>query len=86
MRLEALLKAKNGFELAEYDLAFRGPGELSGLQQWGFSDLGMEALKNIKMVEAARLEAQNILQKDFELKNYPALDNFAEKFGKIHFE
>ncbi len=46
-RLKVLTKAKNGFELAEMDLLQRGPGELSGRQQWGISDIGMEALKNL---------------------------------------
>ncbi|MDQ5950676.1 MAG: ATP-dependent helicase RecG, partial [Patescibacteria group bacterium] len=46
-RLKAFLKAKNGFELAELDLSLRGPGELSGGVQWGISDIGMEALKNL---------------------------------------
>lgn len=85
-RLKALIEAKNGFELAEYDLRFRGPGELSGRKQWGISDTGMEALKNIKMVEAARNEAQTLLAKDFELKNEPALAQLASKFENIHFE
>src|SRR4029077_10675496 len=49
-RLKALTTAKNGFELAEADLLQRGPGELSGRKQWGISDLGMEALKNLKLV------------------------------------
>src|SRR3989338_5328292 len=38
-RLKALTTAKTGFELAEYDLEFRGPGELSGRRQWGISDI-----------------------------------------------
>ena len=33
-RMKALMTAKNGFELAEYDLALRGAGELSGGKQW----------------------------------------------------
>ncbi|MEK7099768.1 MAG: ATP-dependent DNA helicase RecG, partial [Patescibacteria group bacterium] len=53
-RLKALVTAKNGFELAEYDLALRGSGELYGARQWGVSDIAMEALKNLKLVEAAR--------------------------------
>ena len=51
----------------------RGSGQLGGGKQWGISDIGMEAIRNIKMVEAARLEAHEIIEKDFELKNYPLL-------------
>ncbi len=69
-RLRALQTAKNGFELAEYDLKFRGSGELSGGKQWGVSDIAMEALQNIKMVEAARTEAKIIIEKDLNLKDF----------------
>jgi ATP-dependent DNA helicase RecG len=87
-RLQALEKARNGFELAEYDLMLRGAGELSGSSQWGISDIGMEALKNIKMVEAAREEARNLVEEDIELKKYPSL---AERIRQVeqqelHFE
>jgi ATP-dependent DNA helicase RecG len=87
-RLKAIKEAKNGFELAEYDLKFRGPGELSGNKQWGISDIGMEAIKNLKMVEAARAEAQYVLDQDETLAKFPAT---AEKLCnrkkcEIHFE
>jgi ATP-dependent DNA helicase RecG len=72
-RLKALTTAKNGFELAEQDLMQRGPGELSGRKQWGISDVGMEAIKNLKLVEAARTEAQSIIKSDPHLKNNPLL-------------
>ncbi len=86
-RLKALLKAKNGFELAEYDLKFRGAGELAGRKQWGISDVGMEALKNLKMVEAARTEAQDLLKSDPELKSYPLLaEKITQQNTDIHFE
>lgn len=62
-RLKALTTAKNGFELAEYDLTFRGSGELYGAKQSGLSDLGMEAIKNLKLVEAARNEARTLVSK-----------------------
>jgi ATP-dependent DNA helicase RecG len=72
-RMRAFASAKNGFELAEYDLALRGAGELSGGRQWGVSDIAMEALKNIKLVEAARAEAAALVARDPELRQYPAL-------------
>ena len=86
-RLKALVEAKNGFELAELDLALRGAGELSGIKQWGISDLGMEAIKNIKMVEAARAEAQKLLDTDPALANYPLISaRLSSKKTTVHFE
>lgn len=86
-RLRALKTAKNGFELAEHDLRQRGAGELGGLKQWGISDIGMEAIKNLKMVEAARTEAVKIIETDPELKKYPKLSKRLESSEqKIHFE
>jgi len=86
-RLKALKTAKNGFELAELDLTLRGSGELGGTKQWGISDLGMEAIKNIKMVEAARTEAIRLISEDPELSKYPLLKNkVREKVKEFHFE
>jgi ATP-dependent DNA helicase RecG len=86
-RLKALKTAKNGFELAELDLSLRGAGELGGTKQWGITDLGMEAIKNIKMVEAARLEATRLIDLDPELVKYPLLKaKVKEKAGEFHFE
>ncbi|MEK7576574.1 MAG: ATP-dependent DNA helicase RecG [Patescibacteria group bacterium] len=82
-RLRALRDASSGFELAEHDLQLRGPGELTGRNQWGISDIGMEALKNIKMVEAARSEAKMLLTQDRELKKYPTLQ---EKIATLNQE
>ncbi|MCA9353541.1 ATP-dependent DNA helicase RecG [Candidatus Nomurabacteria bacterium] len=85
-RMKAIKEAKNGFELAEIDLAQRGMGMLSGEKQWGLSDLGMEAIKNIKMVEAAREEAKKIVEED-KLESYTKLKTELEKRDlKIHFE
>jgi ATP-dependent DNA helicase RecG len=86
-RLKALTKAANGFELAELDLSLRGAGLLGGDKQWGITDLGMEAMKNIKMVEAARTEAINIIQNDIDLKLSPLLaKTLLSKNIKLHFE
>jgi ATP-dependent DNA helicase RecG len=86
-RLKALTKAKNGFELAEMDLLQRGPGELSGRAQWGISDIGMEALKNLKLVEAARTEALALIQKDEQLLKHLLLkETLARRSQTTHFE
>jgi ATP-dependent DNA helicase RecG len=85
-RLQALRTAKNGFELAELDLSLRGAGQLYGRKQWGLSDIAMDALKNIKMVEFARNEAKEIISKDFSLSKYPTLKKALEERNAIHFE
>lgn len=86
-RLGALVNATNGFDLAEQDLKMRGSGELTGKSQWGISDIAMEALKNIKMVEFAREEAKKLVLKDPELKKYKTLASIISQKIKInHFE
>jgi len=86
-RLKALKTAKNGFELSELDLALRGAGELGGTRQWGITDLGMEAIKNIKMVEAARTEAATVVAADPGLAKHPEMKKILdEKSVEIHFE
>ncbi len=85
-RMKLFLNAKNGFELAEYDLQLRGTGELTGVQQWGVSDIGMEALRNLKLVEAARQAAIAIVADDPQLKKHPLLDAHIKPFAAVHFE
>jgi len=85
-RLKALQTAKNGFELSELDLKLRGSGDLAGMKQWGVTDLGMEAIKNLKMVEAARKEAGDIVTKN-KLAKLRETEAELERRGlKIHFE
>lgn len=86
-RMRAFTDAKNGFELAEYDLQLRGAGELAGGRQWGISDIAMDALKNIKLVEAARKEAAKLIDADPILKMHPALARRASAAGsEMHLE
>src|SRR6185312_17476464 len=86
-RLKALKTAKNGFELAEFDLKQRGAGELYGRKQWGLSDLAMEAIKNLKMVSAAREEAAKIIAEDPSLSSHLILKEYVGKTeNRIHFE
>jgi len=86
-RLRALQSAKNGFELAELDLSQRGAGQLSGSQQWGISDIAMEALQNLKMVEAARTEASELIEQDITLSAFPILKKKVDEHSAgAHFE
>ncbi len=72
-RLKALEGTDDGFKLAEADLENRGAGDLYGRKQWGVSDIGMEALKNVKLIQAAREEAQSLIAADPTLSKHSAL-------------
>jgi len=86
-RLKAILEAKNGFELAEKDLELRGPGQFLGTEQTGLPDIAMQGLKNPLLIQRSRAAAQNILDKDSTLANYPVLKEKLESFKtKIHLE
>ena len=86
-RLRSLIEAKSGFELAEKDLAIRGPGEFLGEEQTGVPDLAMKAVRNPELVKSSRQAAEEILKSDPELKNYPLLKNLLETFQKdVHLE
>lgn len=86
-RLKALTTAKNGFELSEYDLQFRGSGDLYGQKQSGLSDLGMEAIKNLKLVEAARNEARKLVEADSTLQTKPLISKRVSTLDKnLHLE
>ena len=86
-RLEAIVEAENGFELAQKDLEIRGPGSLYGTKQWGIPDLAMENLKNLPLVEKTREAAKSLLAEDPDLKNYPLLKEKLKKFIKrVHLE
>ena len=81
------MSAKGGFELAEQDLLQRGAGQLGGAKQWGISDIGMEALKNLKLVEAARAEAQALIKNSESLSAHPLLaQELALRTQTHHFE
>ena len=87
LRLQAIEKAKNGMELAEYDLKTRGPGEFLGEVQTGMPDLAMKALQHPALVKEARFTAQQLLAKDPELQNHPLLKKHLSQFqSRIHWE
>jgi ATP-dependent DNA helicase RecG len=81
-RLQAILRAKNGFELAEEDLKLRGPGEFFGEVQSGFSDATLEALRDPTLVKTSREAAIEMLQRDQKLTGAPLLRTKLALFRK----
>jgi ATP-dependent DNA helicase RecG len=75
MRLEALERSNDGFELAEVDLELRGEGTILGTRQKGRSDLKLASLRrgDRPLVEAARAVAESLLAHDPSLEDAPHL-------------
>jgi ATP-dependent DNA helicase RecG len=86
-RLIAIEKANNGFELAEQDLAIRGPGQFIGSNQSGLSDISMEALLNKEIILQTKHIANQVLKQDITLNTYPELKIRLSHFEEnVHFE
>jgi len=68
-RLESMVKYSDGFALAEKDLLLRGPGELMGERQHGFSGMRVaDLIKDMKMLEPARQDAERLVSEDPNLE------------------
>ena len=86
-RLRILERTTDGFVIAEKDLELRGPGEIYGVAQSGFSDLKVASLLDYPTIKIARQEAERILKQDPDLKDHDILRRKVEqKNVQTHFE
>ena len=54
-RLEVVCSTNDGFEIAEADLEIRGPGQLTGTQQWGPAGFRFASLvRDVKLISVTR--------------------------------
>jgi len=82
-RLQAMAESNDGFVLAERDLQQRGPGEFLGTRQSGYaSSLRMASITDVELIEKARLQAQNVFEKDPDLTQ-PEHALLAETLGRF---
>lgn len=66
-RLHAITKIENGFELAEFDLKLRGPGEVFGTRQSGVPDLKIARFTDTLLIKNSRAAATQLLVQNPEL-------------------
>lgn len=82
-RLKAMETIHNGPELAELDLALRGPGDIFGTRQHGIPVLKVARLSDSDLLEASGRVAETLLTTDPELTRFPIL---REKLKKATIE
>ncbi|MDR0720665.1 MAG: ATP-dependent DNA helicase RecG [Treponema sp.] len=64
-RLMVMLENTDGFVIAEKDLEFRGPGQITGFAQSGYFTLGLaDLVRDAKALERARADAFAMLEND----------------------
>lgn len=63
-RLRYFANHSSGFEVAEYDLQNRGPGEVYGLKQSGVPQFKVASIHDLKLLKKARILAKRILKED----------------------
>jgi len=81
-RLQMLCRSQSGFELAEYDLKTRGPGNFLGQQQHGLPQLRIADLStDVRQVEEAQEAARIVLAQDpaLEAPEHAALKTAVER-------
>ncbi len=67
-RLDTVCRCDNGFDIAEADMKLRGPGDYCGSRQSGMLDFRVaDLLQDVRLLDAARRDAADIIEKDPEL-------------------
>ena len=77
-RVQFMEKSDDGFDVAEFDLQIRGPGELLGSRQSGLAGFKLANLvRDTELLVQAREAARQIVAKDANL-NMPAHQRLKE--------
>jgi ATP-dependent DNA helicase RecG len=82
-RLKALERSNDGFKLAELDLELRGPGAIYGTMQHGDLDLRVAKLTDVKLIASARAAAQDCIDRQENLLQYPQLFDHVTKLRTV---
>ncbi len=73
-RLHYFAHTYDGFELSNYDLKLRGPGEFMGTRQHGLPEFKVaDLISDEKLLQHAKIDAEELIDFDPELEKHPNL-------------
>ncbi len=78
-RLQFFASTNSGLKLAEYDLKLRGPGDLYGTMQHGYTDLKLADITNYRQVHDVK-DAVHTFSKHFKLQDHPLLKDMIDRY------
>jgi len=79
-RMETMCMSNDGFYISEQDLKLRGPGDFFGTRQHGLPELKVANLfEDADILRLAQKAAENLLEEDPTLSDYPVLRGRIEK-------
>jgi ATP-dependent DNA helicase RecG len=85
-RLTSMTQTTDGFQIAEMDLALRGPGQFFGTRQHGLPEFKMaDVTSEIELLKAAKEDALALLERDPKLSKAEhghLKDALVKQFGK----
>lgn len=86
-RLAVMKRTSNGFEIADFDLKTRGPGDFFGKRQHGLPDLKIaDMLNDMATLKECQQCAVEILKADPELRWHPVLcEKISDMFTKANY-
>jgi len=82
-RMQALARTQSGFEVAEADLALRGPGELSGNVQSGLPDFRMASLTDLDFLRKVKGVVDEHIMKNPEFLREYAGAAYSNDWGSL---
>ena len=78
-RLNFFAKTTSGMKLAEFDLRIRGPGDIYGTQQSGYSDLKIASITDYPLIKKVK-DTVDFFQPQYTEKKYPLIKKRLEQY------
>ncbi len=78
-RLQFFASTTSGLKLAEYDLKLRGPGDIYGTQQHGYTDMQLADITDLKQIHDAKAAVSQITS-SYTISKLPKLQELIDKY------